>query len=59
MGQPPAGPVEPQPPPEKNWVPVIALGAASAVGLGVGIGMTVASKSAERCGCPHAEHCDH
>ncbi|WP_441288954.1 PEGA domain-containing protein [Sorangium sp. KYC3313] len=46
MGQPPAGPVEPQPPPKKNWVPVIALGAASAVGLGVGIGMTVASSNA-------------
>ncbi|WP_438034840.1 PEGA domain-containing protein [Sorangium sp. So ce204] len=45
MGQPPAGPVEP-PPPKKNWVPVIALGAASAVGLGVGIGMTVASSNA-------------
>ncbi|MDC0680716.1 PEGA domain-containing protein [Sorangium atrum] len=44
MGQPPAGPVEP--PPKKNWVPVIALGAASAVGLGVGIGMTVASNNA-------------
>ncbi|WP_438027117.1 PEGA domain-containing protein [Sorangium sp. So ce233] len=47
VGQPPAGPVEPQPVPEKrNWVPVIALGAASAVGLGVGIGMTVASNNA-------------
>ncbi|WP_437715552.1 PEGA domain-containing protein [Sorangium sp. So ce448] len=45
-GQPPAGPVEPQPPPKKNWVPVIALGAASAVGLGVGIAMTVASSNA-------------
>ncbi|WP_438018184.1 PEGA domain-containing protein [Sorangium sp. So ce315] len=45
---PPAVPMEPQPlPPEKrNWVPVIALGAASAVGLGVGIGMTVASNNA-------------
>ncbi|MDC0680720.1 PEGA domain-containing protein [Sorangium atrum] len=43
MGQPPAGPVEP--PPKKNWVPVIALGAASAVGLGVGIGMTVAGSN--------------
>ncbi|MGK3997088.1 PEGA domain-containing protein [Sorangium sp. So ce1024] len=43
---PPAVPVEPQPPPEKrNWVPVIALGAASAVGLGVGIGMTVAGSN--------------
>ncbi|WP_437992404.1 PEGA domain-containing protein [Sorangium sp. So ce145] len=43
MGQ-PAAPVEP--PPKKNWVPVIALGAASVVGLGVGIGMTVASNAA-------------
>ncbi|WP_438034851.1 PEGA domain-containing protein [Sorangium sp. So ce204] len=43
-GQPPAGPVEP--PPKKNWVPVIALGAASAVALGVGIGTTVASNNA-------------
>ncbi|WP_437690151.1 PEGA domain-containing protein [Sorangium sp. So ce176] len=44
---PPAGSVEPPPLPEKrNWVPVIALGAASAVGLGVGIGMTVASNNA-------------
>ncbi|WP_437636426.1 hypothetical protein [Sorangium sp. So ce854] len=43
----PAVPVEPQPPPEKrSWVPVIALGAASAVGLGVGIGMTVLSRNA-------------
>ncbi|WP_437549442.1 PEGA domain-containing protein [Sorangium sp. So ce367] len=51
MGQPPAGPVEPQPLPEKrSWVPVIALGAASAVGLGVGIGMTVASNSANSDG---------
>ncbi|WP_437734955.1 PEGA domain-containing protein [Sorangium sp. So ce1335] len=40
-------PVEPvQPPQERSWVPVIALGAASAVGLGVGIGMTVASNNA-------------
>ncbi|WP_437531682.1 PEGA domain-containing protein [Sorangium sp. So ce726] len=40
-------PVVPQPVPEKrNWVPVIALGAASAVGLGVGIGTTVASNNA-------------
>ncbi|CAN90793.1 hypothetical protein predicted by Glimmer/Critica [Sorangium cellulosum So ce56] len=43
----PAMPAESQPLPEKkNWVPVIALGAASAVGLGVGIGMTVASNNA-------------
>ncbi|WP_437976400.1 PEGA domain-containing protein [Sorangium sp. So ce295] len=45
-GQPPA-PVEPPPPlPGKSWVPAIALGAASVVGLGVGIGMTVASNAA-------------
>ncbi|WP_437798780.1 PEGA domain-containing protein [Sorangium sp. So ce693] len=44
MGQPPAGPVEP--PPKKNWVPVIALGAASAVGLAVGITSTVLSRNA-------------
>ncbi|WP_437943341.1 hypothetical protein WMF27_36545 [Sorangium sp. So ce281] len=31
---------------ERGWVPVIALGAASVVGLGVGVGMTVASKNA-------------
>ncbi|WP_434045500.1 MULTISPECIES: PEGA domain-containing protein [Sorangium] len=44
---PPAGSVEPPPLPEKrSWVPVIALGAASAVGLGVGIGMTIASNNA-------------
>ncbi|HTN84083.1 MAG TPA: PEGA domain-containing protein [Sorangium sp.] len=43
----PGAPVEPvQPPPPRSWVPVIALGAASAVGLGVGIGMTVASRNA-------------
>ncbi|WP_437715556.1 PEGA domain-containing protein [Sorangium sp. So ce448] len=44
---PPVVPVEPLPPPlKRNWVPVIALGAASAVGLGVGIGMTVARNGA-------------
>ncbi|WP_438041676.1 PEGA domain-containing protein [Sorangium sp. So ce128] len=43
---PPAVPVEPLPPPPKrSWVPVIALGAASAVGLGVGVGMTVAGSN--------------
>ncbi|AGP33787.1 hypothetical protein SCE1572_04305 [Sorangium cellulosum So0157-2] len=43
----PAAPVEPaSPPPPRSWVPVIALGAASVVGLGVGIGMTVASRNA-------------
>jgi hypothetical protein len=40
----PLAPVEP--PPGKTWVPVIALGAASVVGLGVGIGTTVASNNA-------------
>ncbi|KYF78714.1 hypothetical protein BE18_23345 [Sorangium cellulosum] len=40
-------PVEPASPPQpRSWVPVIALGAASVVGLGVGIGMTVASRNA-------------
>ncbi|WP_437906975.1 hypothetical protein WME95_03375 [Sorangium sp. So ce327] len=45
---PPAVLVEPRPLPDKrrNWVPVITLGAASAVWLGVGIGMTVASRNA-------------
>ncbi|WP_437578188.1 PEGA domain-containing protein [Sorangium sp. So ce887] len=43
---PPSAPAEPQPPPQKrSWVPVIALGAASAVGLGLGIGMTVAGSN--------------
>ncbi|HTN84081.1 MAG TPA: hypothetical protein VL242_10355 [Sorangium sp.] len=43
----PVAPEEPVPPPQpRSWVPVIALGAASVVGLGVGIGMTVASNSA-------------
>ncbi|WP_437958868.1 PEGA domain-containing protein [Sorangium sp. So ce119] len=47
VGQPPEGPVEPQPLPEKrSWVPVIALGAASAVGLAVGITSTVLSRNA-------------
>ncbi|WP_437709310.1 PEGA domain-containing protein [Sorangium sp. So ce448] len=31
------------PEPKRSWVPVIALGAASAVGLGLGVGFTVAS----------------
>ncbi|WP_438008005.1 PEGA domain-containing protein [Sorangium sp. So ce321] len=35
-----------QRPLERSWVPVIALGAASVVGLGVGVGTTVASNSA-------------
>ncbi|WP_437761668.1 hypothetical protein WMF27_03525 [Sorangium sp. So ce281] len=44
---PPAVLAEPRPLPDnRNWVPVITLGAASAVWLGVGIGMTVASRNA-------------
>ncbi|WP_437620922.1 hypothetical protein [Sorangium sp. So ce1151] len=31
---------------QRSWVPVIALGAASAVGLGVGVGFTVAANNA-------------
>ncbi|XXX78124.1 PEGA domain-containing protein [Sorangium sp. So ce134] len=43
----PGAPVEPaSPQQQRSWVPVIALGAASVVGLGVGIGMTVASRNA-------------
>ncbi|MGK4002873.1 PEGA domain-containing protein [Sorangium sp. So ce1036] len=34
------------PPAERSWVPMIALGAASVVGLGVGVGMTMASNNA-------------
>ncbi|WP_437711866.1 PEGA domain-containing protein [Sorangium sp. So ce448] len=34
------------PPERRSWVPAIALGAASVVGLGVGVGMTVASNDA-------------
>lgn len=34
------------PPAARSWVPVIALGAASVVGLGVGVGMTVAANDA-------------
>ncbi|WP_437307792.1 PEGA domain-containing protein [Sorangium sp. So ce388] len=45
----PVAPLEPVPPPqERSWVPVIALGAASVVGLGVGVGTTVASNAASR-----------
>ncbi|WP_437913288.1 PEGA domain-containing protein [Sorangium sp. So ce302] len=33
-------------PAARSWVPVIALGAASVVGLGVGVGLTVASNDA-------------
>ncbi|WP_437798769.1 PEGA domain-containing protein [Sorangium sp. So ce693] len=46
--KPPVAPVER--PPGKNWVPAIALGAASAVGLGVGIATTVASNNANSDG---------
>ncbi|MGK4007425.1 PEGA domain-containing protein [Sorangium sp. So ce1036] len=47
--QPPTGPGEPAAlPAERDWVPVIALGVASVVGLGVGIGTTVASNNASR-----------
>ncbi|WP_437864071.1 PEGA domain-containing protein [Sorangium sp. So ce363] len=49
----PPGPVEP--PPKKNWGPVIALGAASAVALGVGIGTTVASNNASADGRAQAD----
>jgi hypothetical protein len=43
----PAAPVRPAEPAEqRSWVPVIALGAASVVGLGVAVGMTVASNDA-------------
>ncbi|WP_437968557.1 PEGA domain-containing protein [Sorangium sp. So ce260] len=52
----PVPPVDPVPPPEKrSWVPVIALGAASVVGLGVGIGMTVASNDASADGRAQAD----
>ncbi|AUX28839.1 hypothetical protein SOCE836_009240 [Sorangium cellulosum] len=45
----PGAPVEPaSPPQQRSWGPVIALGAASVVGLGVGIGTTVASNAASR-----------
>ncbi|XXY18895.1 PEGA domain-containing protein [Sorangium sp. So ce216] len=45
--EPPAAPVEPEPPKEeRSWVPVIALGAASVVGIGVGLGTTFASNAA-------------
>ncbi|KYG02170.1 hypothetical protein BE21_55255 [Sorangium cellulosum] len=45
--KPPAAPEHhEQQPQERSWWPVIALGAASAVGLGLGVGMTVASNSA-------------
>ncbi|WP_438041678.1 PEGA domain-containing protein [Sorangium sp. So ce128] len=54
--QPPGAPIEPLPPPPKrSWMPVIALGAASAVGLGVGIGMTVASNNASADGHAQAD----
>ncbi|WP_437600636.1 PEGA domain-containing protein [Sorangium sp. So ce590] len=44
---PPAVPAYPGPEPQKrSWVPVIALGAASAVGLAVGVTTTVLSRNA-------------
>ncbi|WP_437709325.1 hypothetical protein WMF45_33515 [Sorangium sp. So ce448] len=42
----PARQVKVEPGALRSWVPVIALGAASVVGLGVGAGMTVASNAA-------------
>ncbi|WP_437990158.1 PEGA domain-containing protein [Sorangium sp. So ce145] len=36
----------PAPVEQRSWIPVIALGAASVVGLGVGLGLTVASNDA-------------
>ncbi|WP_437623729.1 PEGA domain-containing protein [Sorangium sp. So ce1151] len=52
----PGAPMEPPPrPQERNWVPVIALGAASVVGLGVGIGMTVVSNDASADGRAQAD----
>ncbi|WP_437938768.1 PEGA domain-containing protein [Sorangium sp. So ce341] len=52
----PAAPVEPASPPQpRSWVPVIALGAASVVGLGVGVGMTVASNNASADGRAQAD----
>ncbi|WP_437709316.1 PEGA domain-containing protein [Sorangium sp. So ce448] len=42
----PAARTDAAPEAKRSWVPVIALGAASVVGLGVGVGMTVASNSA-------------
>ncbi|WP_437486508.1 PEGA domain-containing protein [Sorangium sp. So ce1014] len=55
-GMPPAEPAYPGPEPQKrSWVPVIALGAASAVGLGLGIGMTVASNNASADGRTQAD----
>ncbi|WP_437307795.1 PEGA domain-containing protein [Sorangium sp. So ce388] len=43
----PVAPLEPVPPPqERSWVPVITLGAASAIGLAVGVTTTVLSRNA-------------
>ncbi|WP_437781588.1 PEGA domain-containing protein [Sorangium sp. So ce1097] len=53
---PPAGSVEPPPPPppeKRNWVPVIALGGASAVGLAVGVTTTVLSRNARESADAH------
>ncbi|WP_437744133.1 PEGA domain-containing protein [Sorangium sp. So ce1504] len=56
-GGPVAGPpVEPPPPlPKRNWVPVIALGGASAVGLAVGITTTVLSMNARESSEEHTK----
>ncbi|WP_437653854.1 PEGA domain-containing protein [Sorangium sp. So ce1182] len=52
----PAVPVDPvAPPEERSWVPVIALGAASAVGLAVGITTTVLSRNARESADAHQE----
>ncbi|XXY45689.1 hypothetical protein WME91_37385 [Sorangium sp. So ce269] len=54
--KPPAVPVDPvAPPEERSWVPVIALGAASAVGLAVGITTTVLSRNARESADAHQE----
>ncbi|WP_437894168.1 PEGA domain-containing protein [Sorangium sp. So ce124] len=45
-GEAPAARVDLSPEAKRSWVPVLALGAASVVGLGVGVGMTVASNDA-------------
>ncbi|XXT25500.1 PEGA domain-containing protein [Sorangium sp. So ce429] len=55
-GRLPVVPVKPAAPPEeRSWVPVIALGAASAVGLAVGITTTVLSRNARESADAHQE----
>ncbi|WP_437928498.1 hypothetical protein WMF37_04375 [Sorangium sp. So ce291] len=51
--EPPAAPVEP--PQQRSWVPVIALGAASVVGLAAGITTTVMSRNARASADAHQE----